>query len=231
MTFIDSEVVHTVEGEQCEHIFLHTTHGDIAAFLYGTKESLIGETAVLWAGSLRGEDRAYRSNIIACMVAKNLAEGSIASLLLKYRVNSELWPCVRDTQAGIEFLESLGVRRIALVGHSFSGAVVISAAPLSRAVVAVVTLASQTFGANNVARISPRPLLLVHGTKDQRLKPYCSEQIYSWARIPKELVFLDGASHSLLECKDTLLPLLNGWLTEQLGDNVYNVENSDRYTG
>ena len=128
--------------------------------------------------------------------------------------------CIRDTQAGVSFLEGLGFQRIALVGHSFSGAVVISVAPLSRAIVAVVALASQTLGANSVAHIHPRPLLLVHGTQDQRLNCYCSEQIYSWAKKPKELVILEGASHGLWECKDDLLPLLHRWLTDKLSANV-----------
>ncbi len=56
----------------------------------------------------------------------------------------------------------------------------------------------------------------MHGLNDQRLNPYCSEQIYSWARQPKELVLLEGASHGLWERKDDLLPLLRRWLVDKL---------------
>jgi pimeloyl-ACP methyl ester carboxylesterase len=121
-----------------------------------------------------------------------------------------------DTEAGVAFLQGIGLRRVALVGHSFSGAVVIFAAPTCEAVVAVAALASQTYGARNVDRIAPRPLLLVHGTADTRLDCYCSEQIYSWAKKRKELVLIEGASHGLSEHPEVLLPLLSRWLKEKL---------------
>ena len=202
-----------MEEEQGENVLLHTTQGDIDCLFHRAQGS---DAAVLWAGSWRGEEQAQRSSPIARSVAQNLVKDGVASLLIRYRQNGQLGACIRDTQAGVSFLEGLGFQRIALVGHSFSGAVVISAAPLSQAVVAVVALASQTFGARPVAHIHPRPILLVHGTSDQRLNCYCSEQIYSWARKPKELVLLEGASHGLWERKDDLLPLLHRWLAEKL---------------
>lgn len=211
------EVGGPVEGEQGESVLLHTTQGDISGLLHRAPQS---EAAVLWAGSWRGEEQAQRSSPIARAVAQDLVRDGIGSLLLRYRQNAQLGACIRDTQAGVSFLEELGYKRIALVGHSFSGAVVISVAPLSQAIVAVVALASQTFGANSVGHIHPRPILLVHGTQDQRLNCYCSEQIYSWAKKPKELVILEGASHGLWERKDDLLPLLRRWLTDKLSADV-----------
>jgi alpha/beta superfamily hydrolase len=208
-----------VKGEHGEDVLLHTTRGEISTLLYQAPNS---ESAVLWAGSWRVEGQGQRSSPIARAVAQDLVRDGIASLLLRYRQNAQLGACIQDTQAGVSFLEGLGFKRIVLVGHSFSGAVVISVAPLSRAIVAVVALASQTIGANSVAHIHPRPLLLVHGTNDQRLNCYCSEQIYSWARRPKELVILEGASHGLWERKDDLLPLLHHWLTDKLDANSLN---------
>lgn len=202
-----------MEGEQGESTLIHTSQGDIACLFHRVPQS---ESAVLWAGSWRGEGQSQRSSPIPQAVATDLAEDGISSLRLRYRHPGELEACVRDTQAGVSFLEGLGFQRIALVGHSFSGAVVISVAPLSRAIVAVVALASQTYGAQSAPQIAPRCLLLVHGTEDRRLNPYCSEQIYSWARKPKELVILEGASHGLWERKDDLLPLLRRWLVERL---------------
>ena len=201
------------EEEGGERTLVHTNQGDIDCLFHRVPHS---EAAVLWAGSWRGEGQRQRSSPIARAVAQDLAQDGVASLLLRYRHDNELGACVLDAQAGVSFLEGLGTRRIALVGHSFSGAVVISVAPLSQAVVAVVALASQTYGARSASHISPRPLLLVHGTEDQRLNSYCSEQIYSWARKPKELVLLEGASHGLWERKDDLLPLLRRWLADKL---------------
>ena len=200
-------------GDQGETALLHTSQGDITCLF---RQAPGSEAAVLWTGSLFGESQNRRTSPISQAVAKDLAKDGIASLLLRYRHTHDLAPCIRDTQAAISFLEEQGFQRIALVGHSFSGAVVISVAPLSQALVAVVTLASQTYGARGAPHVSPHPLLLIHGTADQRLGPHCSEQIYSWARQPKELVLLEGASHGLWESREELLPLLHRWLADKL---------------
>ena len=202
-----------LEGESGERVLLQTTLGEVGCLLYRAGAP---KSAVLWAGSWRGESAAQRTSPIATAVSADLLEDGIASLMLRYRQNAELPACVRDAQAAVSFLEEQGVERIALVGHSFSGAVVISVAPLSRSIVAVVALASQTYGAQSVHHIHPRPILLVHGTADQRLGTHCSEQIYSWAKKPKELVILEDASHGLWERKDDLLPLLRAWLRDKL---------------
>ena len=81
---------------------------------------------------------------------------------------------------------------------------------------AVAALSSQTAGAANAGDVSPRPLLLVHGTGDTRLPPRCSEMIYEWAEQPKELVMYDGAGHGLQECKEELHDLLAQWIRDRL---------------
>ena len=93
---------------------------------------------------------------------------------------------------------------------------VISAAPYSDDVKAVVALSSQTYGAQGAGLVSPRPLLLAHGGADTRLPPYCSEQIHEWANDPKELVIYDGAEHGLAECADELRAMLREWLRTKL---------------
>ena len=191
-------------------VLLRTDRGEIGCLLMSATGA---DTAVLWAGSLSAEDRL---SPIARSVAKDLREDGVSSLAVRYRRPFELEDSVQDTLAALLFFRQVGVQRVALVGHSFSGAVAIAAAPLSEAVVAVAALASQTYGARNVANIAPRPLLLVHGTADQRLDPYCSEQIYSWAKKPKELVLIEGATHGLSEHPEVLLPLLTRWLAEKL---------------
>src|SRR5205807_4169970 len=49
-----------------------------------------------------------------------------------------------------------------------------------------------------VARISPRPLLLMHGRADSLLPYANSQQLYARAREPKELWLLDGADHCVM---------------------------------
>ena len=193
------------------HVFVPGTHNESEALVYRSPDS---DRAVLWAGGWRGGESA--SGLPAAVALALLSRG-VSSLLLRYRSPFELPACVEDALTSAAFLEREGLTRIALVGHSFGGAVVISAAPRSERVVAVAALASQTYGAARADLVSPRPLLLVHGTEDERLAPYCSEQIYSWARQPKELRFLRGASHSLREAREKLVPLLVEWLAAKLG--------------
>ena len=185
-------------GESAEALLYHTGGAD---------------RAVLWAGGWRGGESLTG---LPADVARALLPRGVSSLLLRYRAPYELPACVDDALASVGWLEREGIVRVAMVGHSFSGAVVISAASRSERVVAVAALASQTYGATGAALVSPRPLLLVHGTEDERLAPHCSEQIYSWARQPKDLRFLMGASHSLREARGDLVPLLVDWLAGKL---------------
>ena len=124
--------------------------------------------------------------------------------------------CVLDTLCGVAFLQSEGIDRVALVGHSFGGAVVISAGALSPAVKAVVPMSSQTEDTEFASRISPRPLLLIHGTSDSTLPSSCSEEIYAEAKEPKELRLFRGAGHDLFAARDDIIDLLVTWIPEQL---------------
>jgi hypothetical protein len=121
-----------------------------------------------------------------------------------------------DVLGGVDFLREQGCNKVALVGHSFGGAVVIAAAPLSDAVAAVVGLASQTYGAKYAYMVSPRPLLLIHGEKDDKLTYRCSVLINEIAREPKKLVLYPRAGHNLRECRNELHPVLKTWLLEKL---------------
>ncbi len=204
-----------VWGQQGDLLRLHTTTlGDLTCLF---RQAPGNRAAVLWTGSLSEQTGGgFRAGPIPQTLSADLVQEGIASLMLQYRTTHDLGPCIQDTRAALAFLEGQGFRRIALVGHSFSGAVVISVAPLSLAVTAVVSLAGQTYGARRVDLVSPRSLLLVHGMKDQTLNPYCAEQMYSWAKQPKRLVLLEGAGHGLRERLDELLPILRAWLVEKL---------------
>ena len=81
------------------------------------------------------------------ILSDELIEDGVSSLRLSYRKPNNFLHCMMDILAGVSFLQDKGHERVALVGHSFGGAVVIAAAPLSEAVVTVVGLASQTYGA------------------------------------------------------------------------------------
>ena len=101
--------------------------------------------------------------------------------------------------AGLSFLKGIGHQRVALVGHSFGGAVAIAAATLSPLAVAVVAISSQLDGAHNVNQLAPRPLLLIHGTADTVLRDESSRLIFERAGEPKTLKLFSGANHGLTQ--------------------------------
>lgn len=52
-----------------------------------------------------------------------------------------------------------------------------------------------------IARISPRPVFLIHGDHDETVPSFMSEQLYAAAREPKKLWIVPGADH--LSCRRT----------------------------
>jgi len=183
-------------------------------------------------GIFHPAERAYRGIIWVCgalggfdgpsfgifaTLSQELIKEGIGSLRLSYRLPGDFDQCVLDVLVGVRFLQQKGIDNIALVGHSFGGAVVIMAGTMSPQVRAVVGLSSQTYGAHRVSELSPRPLLLIHGKRDRNLPVRCSQHIYEWAKEPKELVIYKGNGHFLRECHQELQSLLKDWLVAKLG--------------
>ena len=203
-------------GQAGRGVLLRTTRGDIQAIVHHGQDATT-TMGIVWVwGAMGGFDGP--ADGIYGDLAEQLVPG-ITSVRVDYRDPRTLDESVLDTLVGVSFLAGTGHTRIALVGHSFGGAVVISAAPLSPLVKAVAALSSQTAGAVGADRVSPRPLLLVHGEEDTRLSPDCSRQIFAWAKQPKELVLYPEAGHGLMQCKDQLRELLADWLVQKLADD------------
>jgi pimeloyl-ACP methyl ester carboxylesterase len=62
-------------------------------------------------------------------------------------------------------------------------------------------------------RISPVPLLIVHGDKDQFFPPDHARQLYAAAREPKELWLVPGFGHAERATDDQLTDRIAGWVT------------------
>jgi hypothetical protein len=197
------------EAEGLERLRLLTDAGAIECRWHPAPA---GDAAVLWVfgagGGLGGPAGGLYTRL-----GQRLRSRGIASLELAYRHPGRLADCVRDVLLGLAWLAGEGRRRVVLVGHSFGGAVVITAgAAAGEAVIAVAALSSQTRGTEAAASLSPRPLLVVHGTADEVLPDACSRDIYERARQPKELVLYPGCRHGLDECREKLDRDLTGWL-------------------
>ena len=81
-------------------------------------------------------------------------------------------------------------------------------------------MSSQTYGTDLAPQVSPRPLLLVHGSADEILPDACSRDIYARAQEPKELRLYPGCRHGLDECRDQVDADVVEWLARQLAANT-----------
>jgi alpha/beta superfamily hydrolase len=194
-------------GSKQNYVVLNTVNGAIEGLFHPSKS----RNGILWISGARGGIDGPSFGIFTVLSYKLVTEG-ITSFRLHYRFPGNFKPCISDVLLGIHFLQERGVDNVVLVGHSFGGAVAIMAGTLSLQVKAVVGLSSQTYGAHQVKKLSPRPLLLIHGERDQNLSVDCSKYIYKNAKEPKELVIYKGCGHFLRECQQELHDLLKSWL-------------------
>ncbi len=195
-----------------EVVRLKTDEGVIACRFHPVVD---GDAAVVWVGGAGGGLDGPAMGMYP-RLARRLTEDSIASLRLAYRHPNELTDCVLDALMGVAYLQSREFERVALVGHSFGGAVVISAGVLAEAVVAVATLSSQSYGTDAAPELSPKPLLLIHGKADEVLPDSCSQYIYRIAGEPKELKLYPRCKHGLDACRDAVDNDLSDWLRRVL---------------
>lgn len=79
-------------------------------------------------------------------------------------------------------------------------------------VAGVAALSSQTAGTEGVERLSPRPLLLIHGENDEILPVWCSLDIFRRAKKPKQIIVYPGCLHGLDQSATQLDRDLMGWI-------------------
>jgi fermentation-respiration switch protein FrsA (DUF1100 family) len=65
-----------------------------------------------------------------------------------------------------------------------------------------------------VASISPRPLLVVHGSDDEWVRADQGRLLYERAKEPRRYVEIDGANHTFAWHRAPLRDLISGWLAE-----------------
>jgi len=140
------------------------------------------------------------------------AEG-IGTIRVGYRRPNDLPACVLDLAAATDLAHRNGGRRFVLVGHSFGGAVAVNAGIALRAMTAgVVTLSTQSAGCESASALQ-RPLLLLHGDRDELLPVMASQAVQALAGSG-ELEVLPGAGHLLTEAADHLRDRLHRWIPD-----------------
>lgn len=172
--------------------------------------------AAIWVGGVGGDWDTPAQGLYPRLCQELTGEG-IASLRVRYRYSTDLVESVLDVLAGLTYLQDNGIESFALIGHSFGGAVVIQAAAQAENVRTVVTLATQSYGADAVSELATRcSLLLLHGTADPVLTPLCSQNVYKLALEPKHIILYPGATHGLDEVAEEVHQVVRDWLIKQL---------------
>ncbi len=207
-------------------IRLETTRGTIEGILHPVEG---GTSAVICVSGATGGLDGPADGLYARLPAL-LAPARVTVLRLDYRQPDVFEESVLDVLAGCSFLVGIGASELAIVGHSFGGAVAIKAGehhPAIRGAVAikagehhpairgVVAMSPQLSGTRDVQNLAC-PLLLVHGMSDSVLSHEASEDIYRRAREPKRIVLYAEAGHSLIQVRDALDALLAEWLPPAL---------------
>lgn len=194
-------------------LILENERGEITCRFYSVNETDLG---VIYVGGIGGGFDTSANDLYPYLSSKLKSKG-ISSLRIRFRNSRNVEESVYDVLVGIKFLESEGINKIALVGHSLGGAVVIQADTHSKSIKTVVTLATQSYGADNVSNIpSGSSILLIHGLDDPVLPSYCSKQVFDIAHEPKELITLLGNGHCLDESADDVHEIIYKWILKEL---------------
>jgi pimeloyl-ACP methyl ester carboxylesterase len=164
---------------------------------------------------------------------------------------------INDLDVAVRYARQLGYERVATVGFSMGGSVVLRQGGLLGGVDAVVSvsgpghwyyrgtepmrrvhfaaekrlgrLVARYFLATRIspapwnpepvppaeaaARISPVPLLIVHGDMDLYFPPEHARQLYAGAREPKDLWLIPGFGHAERAADDDLIDRIVAWIT------------------
>jgi hypothetical protein len=124
----------------------------------------------------------------------------IPVMRLDYRYPARNKYCTRDVLAAMDYIESNhSISKFVLVGWSFGGAPVFTVAGMDSRVVGCATVASQTAETEGIRKLSPRPVLLLHGKGDRNLSPRCSQSLFELygSRGDRRIQLFDGDDHSL----------------------------------
>jgi pimeloyl-ACP methyl ester carboxylesterase len=176
------------------HIEVFTMQGLLTLLWHGDRNA--AQVVVMAGGAMGGllgpSDGAYHD----LGVALHERHG-IGTIRVGYRRPNDLPECVLDVAAACDLAARAGAEAFVTVGHSFGGAVAVGAGiALPTYVRGVVTLATQSAGCESASQLWPRPILLLHGDRDEILPVMCSEVVSELAG-GGGLVVLPGAGHLL----------------------------------
>ena len=203
------------------HIEAYTLEGLLTFLWHGDPGN---ERVVVMCGGAMGGLLGPGNGLYHALGEAFAAEG-IGTIRVGYRRPNDLPACVLDLAAATDLAHRNGGRRFVLVGHSFGGAVAVNAGIALRAMTAgVVTLSTQSAGCESAGALQ-RPLLLLHGDRDELLPVMASQAVQALAGSG-EMEVLPGAGHLLTEAADHLRDRLHRWIPDVLARPLADVEAS-----
>ncbi|KAL5337260.1 hypothetical protein BJX70DRAFT_409399 [Aspergillus crustosus] len=140
---------------------------------------------------------------------------------LDYRVAARTEHCVPDVVATMDYMQKYyQSTQFVVIGWSFGGSPCFTvAAQEPERVRGIATVASQTAQTSGINKLSPRPLLLLHGGGDTCLSQSCSESLYRQygPNGSRELKIFPGDNHGLSHHAPEAEGLLLGFAARTLG--------------
>lgn len=186
-----------------------TSAGDVSCRYYKAEGA---SAAVICVGGVGGGfDTPARG--LYPVLCRSLASSGAAGMRVCFRHPTELQEAVIDVLVAAHVLVDDGIDAVGIIGHSFGGAVAIQAGVQIPETRAVITLATQSFGAEVVDQLpESSAVLLLHGERDRTLPPGASHYVHDLAREPKRLVRYPGAGHNLDEVADDVHHEVRDWV-------------------
>lgn len=199
---------------------LDTTEGQIEARFYQPEQSRMPAMAILWLGDATGGFDSPAGGAFD-RLAEHFQALGVASLRLQYRQPLDPGSSGLDALVGAFLLVNQGFERIAVVGHGLGALGAVQAGLAFPAVAGVVAIAPHKAALEGVERLSPKPLLLMHGTADIQVRTEVSRDILAKANEPKRIYYYQGADHQLSQAVEPATTDLSEWLSETfaLGKN------------
>ncbi len=214
LTIADIEVG-LVPEDHHQSLKIFTNRGDIECRYYHAYGAKAG---IVFVGDISGSFESPAQDVYD-RIGKDLTLRKISSLHLRYRESDDIVDSVLDTIAGVTFLQSIGLHKIAIIGHSFGAIIAIQAAAVCDPVVTAVAITPERMGSETAADLAPRcSLLLMHGTADTVTSPTNSLDIHEIAQQPKQIIIYDGAKHDLNTVSEGVYKKLHAWLLAELGN-------------
>jgi hypothetical protein len=192
---------------------LLTNRGTIEGRLYPISR---GTRAVVLAGDADGGWHGPALGLYP-RLGRNLRQHSVPALHVCFREPAVLEECVLDVLSAVGYLESEGIRSMALVGHGIGGAAILCATAATGSAHAVVTLATGIESTGTVEHMPlDCPILAIHGAMDTRAAPAFPWDLQGVASDSRRIVVYLQAGHRLDEAADQVHDLVLAWILRHL---------------